>query len=241
MTHRRVCRLFLVAGLTCALLGAGAAGTLATQAGAAKVVHMKKGPPKKKKKHHGKKLSGAKKLKELASDVAVEKGATFEVSYSVNSDGHTQSITFAQAPPKYLLKTESGSVIYTGSETLYCVSSSSCVSTTTTGPFASLMDLFSATRASAFFDQAEVEIGTKEAGYSVSFSTGTYGGLASQCATVTGHGHSGKFCVSKNGLFTYGASSTGGSITLTSYTSTVPGTAFTPPSGATISTIPSGA
>lgn len=236
MKRRLVCKALLVGALASTLLGAGAAGTLATRAGASSALLVKKSPPKK---HHSKKsVSEAKKLKELGTNLKAEKGATFEASYAIKASGRTQSVTFAQAPPKFLLKTAGGAVIYTGSETLFCSSSTSCVGSGTTDPLASLLDLFSPTTARTFFDQSEVEIGARDAGYSVSFSSGTYGGLASQCAKVSGHGRSGKYCVAKNGLFTYGASSTGNSIVLTSYTASVPHTAFTPPSGATISTIP---
>jgi hypothetical protein len=239
MGKRLVCKAFLAGGVGLAVLcaGAGAVGTAATQAGAASAQVGKKSPPKK---HPSKKsASEAKKLKELGTNLKAEKGATFEASYAVKAAGRTQSVTFAQAPPKFLFKTQGGEVIYTGSETLFCASSSSCVGTGTTDPLASLLNLFSPTTARTFFDQAEVEIGARKAGYSVSFSSGTYGGLASECAKVSGHGHSGRYCVAKNGLFTYGASSTGNSITLTSYTANVPHTAFTPPNGASISTIPS--
>lgn len=234
MGKRPVCRVLLVG----TLLGSGVGGgAVAGLAGASRTGIVKKGPTKK----HPSKTAEAelKKLKKLSKNLANEKGATFEATYTINSQGQTESVTFAQAPPKLLFKTGSGSVISTGTTTLFCESASSCVSMGTTDPLASLMDLFSPTRARTFFNQAAVQIGAAKAGYSVSFSSGTYGGLASECAKVSGHGHSGKYCVGDNGLFTYASASTGGSIALTSYTPSVPGTAFTPPSGSTIVTVPS--
>jgi hypothetical protein len=238
MRKRLVGKLCLAVALSSALVGAGVTAMTATKAEAA---IQKKHPPKHKKKKKKKKASAAsasKKLKALASGVASEKGATFEVVYTTTSSGQTESVTFAQSPPKYLIKVGTGgSVIYTGSETLYCETTTECISTGTANPIAPIEHLFSPTTAKAFFDEAEVEVATKEAGYSVSFSSGSYGGLSSECATVSGHGNTGKYCVARNGVLTY-AGSASGSITLTSYTSNVPSTAFSPPSGATIITEP---
>ncbi len=205
--------------------------TAATQAGA--VVH-KKHPGKHKKK--GSSSSASKQLKALASGVASEKNATFEVSYTTSSAGHTESVTFAQSPPKYAVKVGTSSAfIYTGSETLYCSADTCFKESGKSNPLVSLEDLFSPTTAKAFFDETELEIGTKVAGYSVSFSSETFGGLSSECATVSGHGETEKDCVAKNGLLTY-AGSSAGNVTLTSYTSSVPSTLFEPPSGATVIT-----
>ncbi len=208
--------------------------TTVTQAGAA--VH-KKHPAKHKKK--GSSSSASKQLKALASGVAAEKTATFEVTYTTSTAGHTESVTFAQSPPKYAVKVgPASSFIYTGNETLYCSGTTCFKESGKTNPLVSLEDLFSPTTAKAFFDETELEIGTKVAGYSVSFSSETFGGLSSECATVSGHGQTEKDCVAKNGLLTY-AGSSAGSVTLTSYTSSVPATLFEPPSGATVITEPS--
>ncbi len=232
MTLRRIRRLCVVAALSSALLGAGAA-VATTQASAAV---QKKHPPKHKKKANG--TSASDKLKALASGVASEKGATFEVVYATVTSGHTELVTFAQSPPKFLVKIgTSGSLIYTGKETLYCATAGECVSTGTTNPITPIESLFSPTSAKAFFHEAELEIGTKDAGYSVSFSSQSFAGLSSECATDTGHGQTGKYCVARNGLLTY-AGYPGGSITLKSFTASVPSTAFSPPSGATIITEP---
>lgn len=232
MARRPVVRSLVVAGLALALAGAGGAATVTAQAGAA--VH-KKHPPK----HHkkSKTSSEVKKLKSLGSHVAKEKSATFEVVYTTTFGGHTQSITFAQAPPKFLMKTSGGSVVDTGAATLFCASTSECVSAGAANPLGSLQQLFSPTTARTFFQHAAAALGAKEAGYSVSFSSATFAGLSSECASVSGNGVSGKYCVASNGLLAY-AGSSAGNITLTSYTTSVPGTAFTPPSGATIITEP---
>jgi hypothetical protein len=245
MRVRLVGRLVLALALSSAVASAGV--TIVTTAQASAVAHksavaQKKHPKKHKKKKHHKSsaASESKKLKALASGVSGEKHATFEVVYTTTSAGHSESVTFAQSPPKYLIKTATGgSVIYTGKETLYCSSSSSCISMSTgaTNPMAPLEELFSPTTAKSFFSEAESEVAAKLAGYSVSFSSKSYAGLSSTCATVSGNGQSGTYCVAKNGLLTYAGSATG-HIQLTSYTGNVPSAAFTPPGGATIITEP---
>jgi len=239
MTVRLVCKPILAAGFA-ALLGLGALASAPLQAGAAvhragKVARVdivgKKHP-----KHHGSSAKTQKKLKLLKQHVARESHATFEVAYSINAGGKTESITFAQAPPKVLVKTTAGSLIDTGTETLFC-SATYCVGEGSTNPVSSLENLFSPTTAENFFQQAAAEAGAAQAGYSIKFSSASYGGQKSECASVKGHGYSEKYCVSNIGLLTF-ASSPGGTIQLTSYTGTVPATDFSPPSGATIVTVP---
>lgn len=233
MNVRLVRRSLLAAALTSALLCVGIATT--TQAGAA----VQKKHPKHAHHHHHKNaaLSAVKKLKKLDKEVAKEKGATFDVVYKITGSGHSETITFAQAPPKVLVKATSGSLIDTGSETLFC-SPGTCVSAGTSDPFTSLEDLFSPTTAETFLTQAEAEAAAKLAGYSMKFSTASFAGLTAQCATVSGNGASGKYCIADNGLLAYAGSSSG-SVELVSYSATVPSGSFTPPSGVTIITEPS--
>lgn len=236
MNMRLVWKSLLAVGMSSVLLGAGAAWTAPTQAAAA--AHHK---PKKKHDHHKHKHGGsgtATHLAKLGSEVAKEKGATFQVVYKTTYGGHSETITFAQQPPKLLVKTTAGSLIDTGTQSLYC-SPGSCISVGSTNPFAPLLNLFDATTAEGFFHRAASEAAAKLAGYSVKFSSATFGGLASQCAEVSASGVTGKYCVSNNGLLTY-AGSTGGTVELTSYSASVPSGAFTPPSGATIITAPTG-
>jgi hypothetical protein len=231
MRHAR--RPLVAVGLISVLMMCvGVATTVPTQANAA--VH-KKHP---KKHHHKKGASGAaKKLKKLEADVAKEKGATFQVVYKTTYSGHSQTITFAQAPPKLLIKATSGSLIDTGTETLFCAPGT-CVSAGATDPLLSLEDLFSPTTAESFFSEAEAAAAAKRAGYTMKFSTATFAGLRAECAAVNGNGVSGKYCVADNGLLAYAGASSG-SVQLESYSGTVPGGAFTPPSGVTIVTEPS--
>jgi hypothetical protein len=230
MAIRRMSRSFLAAGGASALLALGSVVVVPTHAGAS---GLKKHP----KKHHSSKLTD-KKLRALANSVEKGKDASFQAVYTVNEGGHSMAVTFAQTSSKYLFKTTGGTLIYTGTETLYC-SAGTCINagTSLASPVAGLRDLFSPTAAHTFFTQAEAEVAAKAAGYSVSFSSASYGGLKSECATVTGHGVSGKYCVSSGGLLTY-LGSAGGSFTLSSYSGSPPSSDFAAPAGATIETVP---
>ena len=134
------------------------------------------------------------------------KGETFKAVYSVTI-GKDESFTYEQAPPKSLLQTSSGSVIETGSQLLFCSSSSganTCVGeSATANPFSAIENLFSPTSAATFIKGAESQIAAKEAGYSLSFSTATYAGQPSRCVTYTGQGKTGEDCVTTSGILDY--------------------------------------
>jgi hypothetical protein len=237
MRVRPIVRLCVVAALSWGL--AGSVVSIASSTPALAAVHKKHPPKHKKKPKKTSSSSTSAKLKALASGVAAEKGATFEITYAISTAGENESVTFAQAPPDYLVKLGSGGeVIHTSSQTLYC-SASMCVSEAgATNPMSSLEGLFSPTAAKTFFEEAQAEVGSKIAGYSISFSSANFTGLDSECATVNSKGQTEKFCVAKIGLLTY-ESSAAGSIKLTAYSSSVPSTAFVPPSGSTVITEPS--
>lgn len=233
MFARRSWKISLAVMLAGSLLGAGSASLVSSSAGAA--IH-KKHP-----KHHSKKKpSAAATLKEYASQIEAAKHATYQAVFTAAFAGQTETITVAQAPPKALFETSSGSVIQTGTETLFCQpTSNTCVkeSVGATNPLASMFTLFSPTAVHTAFAQAEARIAARAAGYSVKFSSATYGGLASKCVTLGVHGVSAQYCVSKAGLLTR-ASTKAGSFTLKSFTTNVPSSDFTAPAGATIVTIP---
>jgi hypothetical protein len=226
-----------VAALATAVLLAAAVGLAGpSTAGAhAKSKHKAKTP----------KLTSAqieKDLKALSTKVTTGKGKTFKATYAVTI-GHAETFTFAQAPPKSALTTGSGSVIETGTALLFCSGASgatTCVEESGgQNPFASILNLFSATSATTFLKGAEAEIAAKAAGYSLSFSTATYAGQPSRCITYSGQGKTGEDCVTDSGLLDYVGTATG-HVEMTSFSTTVPSSAFTPPSGATVETLPAG-
>ncbi len=199
-------------------------------------------------KHAGKKAKLSAKqiekdLKALSTKVTGSKGESFKAVYSVTI-GKDESFTYEQAPPKSLLQTSSGSVIETGTQLLFCSSSSganTCIGeSATANPFSAIENLFSPTSAATFIKDAESQIAAKEAGYSLSFSTATYAGQPSRCVTYSGQGKTGEDCVTTSGILDY-VSTPSGHVVMTSFSKTVPSSAFTPPAGATIETLPSGA
>ena len=218
-----------------AALGAVVALAMATSLGAASVAGA----------HTKKKLTSKqiqKDLKALSTKVNGSKGQSFKAEYAVTI-GQSETFTYAQAPPKSLLQTSHGLVIETGTQLLFCSTSSgapTCVAESSgSNPFAAVENLFSPTAAQNFLKTAEAQAGAKKAGYTVSFSTGTYAGQPSRCVTYSGHGKTGKDCVTTSGILDYVGTSAG-HVEMTSYSKTVPSSAFTPPAGATVETLPTG-
>lgn len=182
-------------------------------------------------------------LKALSTRVTGSKGQTFKAEYSVTI-GQDETFTYEQAPHESLLQTSSGSVIETSSQLLFCSTSGgtpTCIGESgSANPYAAIENLFSPTSAQTFIKGAESEIGAKAAGYSLSFSTASYAGQPSRCITYTGHGKTGEDCVTDSGILDYVGTTTG-HLEMTSFSKTVPNSAFTPPAGATIETVPTGA
>ena len=108
----------------------------------------------------------------------------------------------------------------------------------TQGSLGSLLDLFSPTTALDYFNTAEDSIGARLAGYSVKFSTASYGGLPSKCVTLKISGVAYKYCVAKIGLLTYSGTNKG-YFELKSFSKNVPASDFTVPAGAKVTTLPS--
>lgn len=77
-------------------------------------------------------------------------------------------------------------------------------------------------------------------GIMVSSSSATYAGQPSTCVTVSVRGKGGKYCVTRQGILSYSGSSPTSYFELTRFSSSPPSSLFTPPSGATTVTLPSG-
>jgi hypothetical protein len=209
-------------------------------------------------------------LKQLETKAKGQKQIAFYAVYSLKGKtSSTKSYTFAQQPPnKSFFKTTSGTIISTGTETLYCSTLTTPVTTTTTtttpttptattsssstsggpqclnegsgsDPMAGLFDLFSGTTAIDFFGEAEQYAAAKEAGVTISYSSGTFAGLSSKCVTITDAGKKEKYCIGNNGLLDYWSVTGTQTATLTKYSTTIPSGTFTPPKGVTITTVPS--
>jgi hypothetical protein len=172
---------------------------------------------------------------------AAEK-TTFKAVYTITGAGaeSNQTVTIEQSPPKSLFSTSNGSDINTGTTSYFCSTASgaaTCYSTTTSNPLASLAALFSPATALTELKAAQTEAAARAAGYSASFSTQSFAGQSSTCASFATAGQSVKYCVTKQGVLAYSGSGAS-SFTLTSYSSSVPASDFALPSGATVVTIP---
>jgi hypothetical protein len=183
--------------------------------------------------------SSVSKIEALSSSLQGAETASFKAVYTVTNAGMSQTVTIEQAPPKSLFSTKSGTVIDTGTTTYFCSDTGqpSCVSTGASDPLASLTELFSPQTAITELKAVQAEAAAHASGYSISFSSGNYGGQSTTCANVTGPTAPVKYCVTKQGLLAY-ASSTGAILSLTSYSSSAPAADFALPAGATIMTVP---
>lgn len=182
-----------------------------------------------------------KELKAIDSKLSSGQHKPFQATYS-STYGQAASFTFAQSGGKTLFKTASATIINNGKQTLYCSTSAghaTCVAeTTATNPFATLEELFSPQTAMSYVQSAEAEVVAKRSGYTVKFATATIGGQRSHCISVSGPSGSGKDCVNASGVLDF-VSTAAGHVEMTKFTTSVAASAFTPPAGATVDTIPS--
>ena len=189
-------------------------------------------------------------LSALVTKVSKGSTSTFSATYQVTeaTTGKTETVTFAQSPPKSSIVTSSGSFFLDGTSVTECQGSGSSATCTTlpssmTGALTSLSNLFSPAVLTNTLKGMQAAVAANHAGYVVSTSTGTYGGQASQCITVKGTAEPTPvtYCAAtSNGVLTY-LDANGNTLTLQSFSSSPPASAFSPPAGATVQTLPAGA
>jgi hypothetical protein len=182
--------------------------------------------------------------------VSKSSGATFSATYltAQASTGKSQTVTFAQSPPKSAVITPSGSFYVDGTTITECQGSGSSATCTTlpssmTSVVSGLTALFSPSSIVSALKGVKAEAAAHSAGYVISTSSATYGGLASNCVTVKGTSVPTPvtYCGStSNGVLTY-VNANGNTVTLQSYSANPPASTFAPPAGATIQTLPAGA
>ncbi len=187
--------------------------------------------------------SGGASIDSLTASLKKGEQATYLATYLQTTGGSSQNWTVAQAPPKSRFTTPDGSVIDTGSQTLFCSTSSgstTCVATSGSSPLASLTALFDPRSVISVLDTFAGRVASRIAGISVTQSSKTIAGQASQCVSISSGGSSaGTWCANSAGVVTEVQASTGGGLTMTAYTTDVPGSTFEVPAGATVQTIPS--
>ncbi len=186
----------------------------------------------------------------LVNSVTKNSGATFSATYltAQASTGKSQTVTFAQSPPKSAIITPSGSFYIDGTTVTECQGSGSGATCTTipssmSGVVSSLTDLYSPSVIVSDLKGVQAQAAAHSAGYVISTSSATYGGLASTCVTAKGTAQPTPvtYCGSTaNGVLTY-VDAGGNTVTLQSYSATPSASTFAPPAGATVQTLPAGA
>jgi hypothetical protein len=193
---------------------------------------------------------GSASVKSIVSGITRTSNATFSSTYTTSDSqtGQTQTVTFAQSPPKSAVITKNGSFYINGSTVTECSSASGTVTCTSLpssmkGSVSSLADLFSPGVLTDTLKGIQAESVAHAAGVSVTTSSGTYGGYPSTCLTakVPTDPAAVTYCAAKsNGILTYSVAG-GNTVTLTAYTANPPASAVSPPAGATMQTLPAGA
>jgi hypothetical protein len=188
-------------------------------------------------------------LASIVSGIKRGSDATFSATYTTadSTTGRSQTVTFSQSAPKTAVVTPTGAFYVDGSSVTACQGSGSgaqCASLPSNlgASLSSLTDLFSPGVLRTTLERMEAEAAVRAAGFGVHTSSATYGGLASSCATLTRTGQSKPvtYCVANSsGILTY-SSTNGTTVTLTAFTANPSPSTFSPPSGATVQTLPAG-
>jgi hypothetical protein len=175
-------------------------------------------------------------LSALTTLAQAGQSATFSATYTYTASGKSQSITFAQSPPKSLFKVGTTALILTdGSKSTYCGATTCYTVAADANPLLTLTYLFDGT---TFADSVQMYSGAAAAqlateGISLSFSNSTYAGQPSKCVTV--HDSKGTtktftWCVATNGILDDWTSPTA-KFALTAFTASPPSSDFTLPPG----------
>lgn len=180
-------------------------------------------------------------LNALSSSVQAGKQSTFKAVYTENST--TSTVTVEQKPPKSLFISGGVTFIDDGTASYTCEKSGgtpTCVSYAGGGfnPVVGLQQLFNPDLAANFYQQAATQLGAKAAGYNVSISTETFAGQDATCASVSGAGQSGRYCVTRSGILAY-LGSAASHFSLSDFSTSVPDSDFELPAGASPVTAPS--
>lgn len=171
---------------------------------------------------------------------------TFTASYKVtDSTGKVTSFTIAQQPPNssFSVTSTSGKVqfITTGGKSYYCLQHSGSWTCLSAGAAtASYSELFKVVQPGTYLPYLQAAAAAE--GGHVTTSSKTVNGIDMSCVTVSGakgQTGSGTYCVTSDGVLGYvqSSSSAGGTVELTSYSSSVPSGSFTLP--ATPTSMPS--
>jgi hypothetical protein len=193
--------------------------------------------------------SGAAALNHVVTGISKGAGSAFSGTYTTSDTktGQTQTVTFAQDPPKSAVITSNGSFYIDGQTVTECTGSGSAakcesLSTSLGASLSGIVDLYAPRVLSTTIKGLESEALAHAAGITVTTGSATYGGLPSTCATLKNatQATSVTYCVANtSGILTY-SSANGSTVTLTSFTANPPASTFSPPAGSTLETLPGG-
>jgi hypothetical protein len=198
-------------------------------------------------------------LNDVVSGIDKSATASFSATYTTADakTGQSQTVTFAQAPPKSAVITSNGSFYIDGKSVTECAGASpspspspsagagakcESLSTSLSASLAGITDLYAPGVLSRTLKGIESEASAHVAGISVSSGSANYGGLRSTCATLknAGQASSVTYCVADtSGILTY-SSANGSTVTLTAFTANPPASTYSPPAGSTVATLPAG-
>ena len=191
--------------------------------------------------------SAAAKLAALSESVQSAKGGSFKLQYTEASSasGGSHTLLFEQMPPKYLFSLSGSSsvlVVNTGHGLYTCSSQGTqkvCVLVPSAAEFAPLLNVLTGATVVTAFNGLRSGLAAKLAGVSATFSSATFAGQSAQCVSGVKAGNSFKYCVTNSGVLAYAGGSSSqsfGSVSLTSYSTSVSASDFSLPVGATVVT-----
>ncbi len=191
--------------------------------------------------------STAAELSQFEANVQSAQTGTFDLTYAETSSTEKSStLTFEQLPPKYRFSVGgavSSDVINTGTGTYACSGESGheyCYNfSAASNVFAPLLGVITGKSVLTTLHSVQAGLEARAHGVQLSFSTQTFAGQPSRCASGTYQGNSFKYSATDSGVLAYagGSGSKGyGSLTLTSYSTTAPASDFALPAGATVVT-----
>jgi hypothetical protein len=183
-------------------------------------------------------------LSQVEKGLAKTSGTTFSVTYLISEPGNTQSVTFAQSPPKEAVITKAASFYVSGKSTTYCYGTGkltcSALPASMRGLLAGFEDLFVPGVLTNDIQDLQSDLAAHAAGYSATTSSGTFGRYASTCVTVKESSKSALYCAAdSNGVLTHLVEGDV-NLTLTAFSANPPASTFLPPTGATMGTLPAG-
>jgi len=183
------------------------------------------------------KNNGNSKLTNFLNNLKQGQTQTFGATWTYNIDGKVETVSLSQKPPKSMFKVDSTLIVNDGSNTYYCQSTTICVKAGSTNPIAAVSDIFTGHIFITQMQSYTTKSSLSAAGYTLTFSDQTWGGIASTCVEVKKSGNSVSWCAGKsNGILTWWASGAN-SFTITNYTTSPASSDFQIPAGAHIVTL----